>query len=273
MQLLRMQGVAGEGQKMKQLVHEFYRRIVLGIAIVVGIVALIAQSGSADRIPAGWKASNMKPIGYSDLDGRGGAFKIAIRHVNNHWYLYMGHLWHRGWSIVDVTDPANPKLAKFVPGPDNTWTIQMELHDDIMLTPVAKIQPGWGGDPNKPFEEGVLIWDISDPVNPKQLSHWKTGVQGAPSRSLPGREVCQIVAAMMPGYKGQILVILDISDPKNPKEAGRWWEPGQRKANRRLNRASGGLPWAGVHRRKQGVSRLWVDPHDPRHQRLIAARR
>ncbi len=49
----------------------------------------------------------MRPIGYSDLDGRG-AFKMAIKHVGG-WYLYMGHLWDRGWSIVDVTDPANPK--------------------------------------------------------------------------------------------------------------------------------------------------------------------
>ena len=53
----------------------------------------------------GWEASNMKPIGYSDLDGHGGSFKMAIKHVNDHWYLYLGHLWLHGWSIVDVTDP------------------------------------------------------------------------------------------------------------------------------------------------------------------------
>jgi hypothetical protein len=36
------------------------------------------------------------------------------------------------------------------------------------------------------------------------------------------------LAANMPGFRGQILVILDVSDPRNPKEAGRWWTAGQK---------------------------------------------
>src|SRR3989304_3981022 len=100
----------------------------------LGVVALLAGSAtlltgrhiSADQIPTGWEAHNMKAIGYSDLDGRGGAFKMAIKEVNGKWYLYLGHLWHRGWTIVDVTDPAAPKFVKFIPGPENTWTIQMD---------------------------------------------------------------------------------------------------------------------------------------------------
>ena len=106
--------------------------------IVILVVAVLAPHGYADEIPKGWEASNMKPIGYSDLAGRGGAFKMAIRQVNGRWYLYLGHLWNHGWSIVDVTDPTNPKVAKFVPGPDNTWTIQMELHGNLMLTALQK---------------------------------------------------------------------------------------------------------------------------------------
>jgi hypothetical protein len=127
----------------------------------------LTRPASADEIPAGWEASNMKPIGYSDLDGRGGAFKMAIRHVNNHWYLYLSHLWNSGWSIVDVTDPANPKVEKFIPGPDNTWTLQMDLHGNLMIIALQQKTANWGGDPARPFEEGVLIWDISDPLNPK----------------------------------------------------------------------------------------------------------
>jgi hypothetical protein len=35
----------------------------------------------ADPIPKGWRGSNMKAIGYSGLDGRGGAFKMVVRQV------------------------------------------------------------------------------------------------------------------------------------------------------------------------------------------------
>jgi hypothetical protein len=36
------------------------------------------------------------------------------------------------------------------------------------------------------------------------------------------------MAANMPGFRGQILVILDVSDPRNPKEVSRWWMQGQK---------------------------------------------
>ncbi|MBI2220340.1 MAG: hypothetical protein HYU53_03940 [Acidobacteria bacterium] len=199
----------------------------LALGLAVCTIAPAARRVGAQQIPQGWTAERMTAIGYSDLDGRGGAFKLAIREVKGRWYLYMGHLWHRGWSIVDVTDPAAPKLAKFVPWPqENTWTIQMELHDNIMVTALQRAQTGWGGDPQKPFDEGVVFWDISDPINPRQVSHWKTGGTGTHRNWYAGGKYAHL-AAGMPGYQGQIYVILDISDPKNPKEAGRWWMPGQ----------------------------------------------
>jgi hypothetical protein len=198
--------------------------------MVLGVSAgmLLVQHGAyAEPIPSGWQASNMKAIGYSGLDGRGGAFKMAIRRVADRWYLYMGHEWHRGWTILDVTDAAAPQFVKFVSGPDNTNTIQMEFHDDIMLTALQRKQPNWGGDPNRPHDEGVLIWDIKDPVNWKPLSHWKTGSTGIHRIGYPGGKYANL-AASMPGYRGQILVFLDVSDPKNPNEAGRWWMHGQK---------------------------------------------
>jgi hypothetical protein len=203
----------------------------IGVLVSAALLMFVISSprAHADQIPAGWEASNMKPVGYTAMDGRGGAFKMAIRKINGRWYLYTGHLWHRGWSIVDVTDPANPEYVKFVPWPqDNTWTIQMELHDNLMVTALQRAQAnGWGGDSSKPFDEGVVLWDISDPVNPKQISHWKTGSTGVHRLGYPGGMYVNL-AANMPGFRGQILVFLDVSDPKNPKEAGRWWEYGQK---------------------------------------------
>jgi hypothetical protein len=214
---------------MKRYVGNTFRRVLI-FAFVFGFVAVVSQMDAyADQIPAGWEASNMKPIGYSALDGRGGAFKLTIRHVNDHWYLYMGHLWNRGWSIVDVTDPANPKVVKFMPGPENTWTINLELHDKLMLGAIGSFSADWGGDPDKPpAQEGVLFWDISDPANPKLLSHWETGTAAGTHRNgYPGGQYAYLSAAL-PGFKSNSLVILDVSDPKNPKQVGHWWLPGQK---------------------------------------------
>jgi hypothetical protein len=103
----------------------------------------------------------------------------------------------------------------------------MTLHDNIMVTGLEKSSLAWGADPNKPNDEGVLIWDISDPINPRQLSHWKTGSTGTHRNSYPGGNYAYLSAAA-PGFSSNILVTLDISDPARPKEAGRWWMPGQK---------------------------------------------
>jgi len=147
---------------------------LIGLVVIAVTVAVSAQS---QGIPQGFAASNFQVVGYSETDGRPG-FKMAIREVNGRWYMYMGHLWHRGWSILDVTDPARPSVLKFVPGPDNTWSIQVDLHDDIMITGMEQVSRRWGGDPSKPHDEGFFIWDIKDPVNPKKLGQWKTGGRG-----------------------------------------------------------------------------------------------
>jgi hypothetical protein len=184
---------------------------------------LSAQGQAA--VPRGSASSNFDVVAYSETDGRPG-FKMAIREVNGRWYLYMGHLWHRGWTIVDVTDPRKPQVLKFVPGPENTWTIQMDLHDDIMITGMEQVGRRWGGDPSKPHDEGFFIWDIKDPVNPKKLGQWKTGGRGTHRIGYPGGRYVYAAAAL-PGYQDELLVIVDISDPANPKEVSRWATPGQ----------------------------------------------
>jgi hypothetical protein len=207
-------------------------------------LGMVAPCAFADDIPKGWEASNLRPIGYSDVDGRAGNVKMAIKHVNDHWYLYLSHLWHHGWTIMDVTDPTNPKVVKFIPGPPNGDTIQVDLHDNIMITALQNRAAYNSHDPNVPRDEGVIIWDISDPVNPKQLSRWETHGTGTHRDGYPGGKYVNL-AAGMPGYNGQILVFLDISDPENPKEAGRWWCPAKKMASRRCPRiftASTGRP-------------------------------
>ena len=126
---------------MKSTTTKLHRQMLTYAVLLAGILYALPQRAFADQIPSGWEASNMKPVGYTGMDGRGGAFKMAIRHVNGRWYLYTGHLWNQGWSVVDVTDPANPEYLKFIPWPhDNTWTIQMEMHDNLMITALQREQ-------------------------------------------------------------------------------------------------------------------------------------
>src|SRR5580704_1989808 len=78
--------------------------------------SLLAGGAVADPFPPGAQAENIKQVGFSALGGKFGGFKIAIKHTaNDKWYLYTGHSFDQGWSIVDVTDPAKPRYVKFIP--------------------------------------------------------------------------------------------------------------------------------------------------------------
>lgn len=191
------------------------------------VAAHSSQAGGAQGQRPKGMAHKTRVVSYSDVAGRGGAFKMAIREVGGRWYLYMGHLWHRGWSILDVTDPKKPEPVNFIDGPDNTWTIQMDVNDGKMITALEQMPPSWGGDPDSPFEEGVLIWDIeNNPTEPVLLGHYQTGGTGTHRNFYAGGRYVHL-AAGMPGYVGNIYVIIDIADPSNPVEVSRWWVEGQ----------------------------------------------
>ncbi|HWO40543.1 MAG TPA: hypothetical protein VNO43_01930, partial [Candidatus Eisenbacteria bacterium] len=167
-------------------------------------------------IPGGYFSENIEVVGYHDLQDRP-AFKLAMQEVNGRWFLYTGSLWHRGWTILEVTDPAAPRHMAFVPGPENTWTIQIQVAEGKMITALERIPPGWGGADGEGFSEGVLIWDVSDPVKPRHLGHYRTGSSGTHRNFYDGGRWLH-VAGGAPGFEGKIYQIVDIADPTRPRQ-------------------------------------------------------
>ncbi len=161
-------------------------------------------------------AHNIELVGYHDLN-RKPAFKLAMQEKNGRWYLYAAHLWHSGWSVLDVTDPAAPEYAAFVAGPENTWTIQVQVADGKMITALERIAPGWGGQDGKPFAEGFYLWDVEQPTKPRRLGHYRTNSTGTHRNFYDGGNLVH-AAGGAPGYDGKVYHVVDIADPSNPKQ-------------------------------------------------------
>jgi hypothetical protein len=196
--------------------------LAVSLSLAAAFTTLASRDAVAEPIPKGWQAQNMKPIGFSGLDGRYGGFKMAIKKADNgRWYLYMGHTFDHGWSILDVTDPAKPRYVRFIEGPKNWLTTQLTLNGNLMMTSLNSFKP------REDAGAAVLLWDISDPENPKKVGEWKGGANGAHRNVYPGGKYAYLSTSMA-GYRGYIMLALDVSDPANPKEAGRWWVPGQK---------------------------------------------
>jgi hypothetical protein len=140
-----------------------------------------------------------------------------MQEKNGRWYLYLAHLWHSGWSVLDVTDPSAPQHAAFIDGPENTWTIQIQVADGKMITALERIAPGWGGQDGKSYAEGFYIWDVEQPTKPKRLGHYRTNSTGT-HRNFYDRGNLVHAAGGAPGYDGKIYHVVDIADPANPKQ-------------------------------------------------------
>ena len=123
--------------------------------------------------------------------------------------------------MLDVTDPDAPQYCSFIAGPENTWTIQVQVADGKMITALERIAPGWGGFDDKSFSEGFLIWDVSRPTEPRQLGHFRTESSGTHRNFYDGGNLVH-AAAGAPGLTGKIYRIVDIADPTNPQEVGRF---------------------------------------------------
>lgn len=190
---------------------------------------IVSDVLTAPGVGSGWPApaeiDGLEVVAYTDLDARP-AFKLALQRTGGRWYLFCGHLWHRGWTVLDVTDPAQPEPAAWIPGPANTWTTQVSVANGLLLAGLARIPPGWGGDPTGPFEEAAVVFDVGDPRNPRELARIRLGGTGS-HRNWWAGGTHALLAANEAGYEHYSLVVVDLDDPESPDVVGRFWLPGQ----------------------------------------------
>ena len=194
------------------------------------VMVALASNALADPIPPGGQGDRLKVIGFSGLDGHYGAFKMALNHAaNGRWYLYMGHSFDLGWSILDVTNAQDPKYVKFIPydGPKDWITSQVTVHGNLMITSLDRR--------NAPGPD-MIFWDVSDPINPKEIARWGNGLARPGGRwcgrATTGRRSCRGWRRSMPAWASQararpagIARARMVWRPRRPAADTRWRRP------------------------------------------------
>src|SRR6201993_3219776 len=116
---------------------------VVKLAILIAVYFLVSfvgcRSGHSQQqvIGAPPESSNMRLVGHNDLQARS-AYQPTIHHQGNRYIAYIGHhggtpevpkpinrltnqAEFNGTSIVDVTDPAQPKYLAHIPGLEGNY--------------------------------------------------------------------------------------------------------------------------------------------------------
>lgn len=215
---------------------------------------------TSQNLPKPDYARNMKLIGYTDIGGRPDGVQLMV----NKGHAFVGHMFSKGFSVIDVRDPKAPRPVTYVPAPANTWNIHLQTHGDLLLVIHAKDMfaatefqdereyysgalgnkvgtSGATAGTVRNWSAGMAVYDIARPDTPRQIGFlpiagggihriWYTGGRWA------------YVSALLDGFTDYIFMVVDMADPTQPRETGRFWLPG-------MNTAAGETPGWAANRR------------------------
>jgi hypothetical protein len=85
-------------------------------------------------LPTSDYARNMRILAHCDQDGRPDGVQIMV----HRGFAYIGHMFSKGFSVIDVRDPKRPRAVNYLPAPPGTWNIHLQTHDDLLLVINAK---------------------------------------------------------------------------------------------------------------------------------------
>ena len=177
------------------------------------------------------EALNMRLVGHNDLQGRT-AYQPTIVRQGSRYIAYIGH--HgaaggkklpnavsgqdelNGTSVVDVTDPKNPKYIAHIPGAPGDG----EAGAAQMTRVCGGAQLG-KGDPNKFYllrafgRDGHEIFDVTDPAHPKVLSRL-LGMTDTHKNYWECEGGIAYLVSTPPGWRARMVQVYDLSDPAKP---------------------------------------------------------
>jgi len=198
-------------------------------------------------------AKNMKLIGYSDQGGRPDGVQLMV----NKGFAFTGHMFSKGFTVIDVRDPRDPKPVNYIAAPENTWNIHLQTHGDLLLVINArdmfadakfqdernyykgalgeKVGTAGGTQTQKRnWTPGMAVYDIANPQEPRKIGFMPVEGGGIHRIWYVGGRWAY-ASVLLDGFTDYIFITIDMNDPTQPKEAGRYWLPG-------MNTAAGETP-------------------------------
>jgi hypothetical protein len=209
--------------------------LVLAALGIVGDAAMFAQRQGSQS-----EKRDMELVGHSDLQGRS-AYQPLVHKQGERWIAYVGHhgdfltnpLTGRqepnGTSILDVTDPSQPRYLAHIPGEQGkaeAGGAQMVRICDGSALPHA--------DMNKVYllrtfgNSAQEVWDVSDPARPTRLTVIVSGLRGTHKNWWECDSGIAYLVSGAPGWRTpRMTLIYDLSDPAAPVFVRAFGLPGQ----------------------------------------------
>jgi len=203
-------------------------RVALLAACLFGAVAVHAAQSP--------EARDMALVGFHDLQGRG-AYQPVIHQQNGRWVAYIGH--HHGGavnpmngvredngtSLIDVTDPAKPKLLHHIPGGPGGEAQMVRVCSGRDLPRAARDRTYMLRTLGHSAHE---VWDVTLPGPPLRISVVADGLRGTHKNWWECDTGIAYLVSGVPGWRTwRMTQVFDLSDPAKPVHIRDFGLPGQ----------------------------------------------
>ena len=207
------------------------------LPIVILVLPLVGQAQQKVE------KSNMDLVGYNDLQARS-SYQPTIHKQGDRWIAYIGH--HggtqlnpltgkqedNGTSIIDVTDPKQPKYLAHIPGEParpgggESGGAQMARVCNGSELPRADkskvfLLRSYGGSAHE-------IWDVTDPAKPTRVTVVVNGLRDTHKSWWECDTGIAFLVSGLPDWRTRRMTqIFDLGDPSEPRFIRNFGLPGQ----------------------------------------------
>ena len=161
-------------------------------------------------LPRALASRGLVLVGHSDLDGHGDGMQV----MRNGDVVYVGHMGDTGigTSVVDVSDPARPRVVRQLPQPAPARSHKVQYADGLLLVNHELFPPR-----EIRSETGLAVYDVSRADDPKRIGFLPLEGHGVHRVWWTGGRYAFASARGRPGIRGASLVTVDLADPEHPR--------------------------------------------------------
>jgi hypothetical protein len=133
------------------------------VALLAIVLVVTVSGASAKEHKLTGTGAGSQVVAYISFSGLSDVDMTMQKKVNDKYYLYVQHSKDQGISIVDVSNPAQPKAVGVIPWPDSAASSRMNLTGDLAIIAENAVLPMH----SSTSDDDLVLLDLSNPAAPQ----------------------------------------------------------------------------------------------------------
>jgi hypothetical protein len=129
--------------------------------LTIALVVTVSSASGKDHKPKGSVAAS-QVVAHISFSGLSAVDMAMQKKVSDKYYLYVQHSKDQGISIIDISNPAQPKAVGIIPWPDPAVSSRMNVTGDLAIIAETEVLPT-----RKLSNDDLVLWDLSNPAAPR----------------------------------------------------------------------------------------------------------